>query len=178
MRGFAPLAAGAALCALAPGCGGEESGRETSADEVAQQLSQLRIEPGLWEQTTRVLGVSAPAMPREVASRMTGRRSSRRYCITPEQAARPNANFLATQQNSDCSYRDFAMQGGRITGTMTCTGGQVPGEIRTRMEGQYGPQSYDMRMRMATDMPDGEEMTTDIRVLGRRVGECEQPVRG
>ncbi len=176
----ASAAAGAALCVLLAGCGGGdgETGHETSANEVAQQLSQLRIEPGLWERSTEVLSVSAPGMPREVASRTVGPRGGGRYCITPEQAARPNATFLATQQNSNCSYRDFTMQGGRIAGTMTCTGGRVPGEVRTRMEGQYGPQSYDMRMHMRTDMESGEEMTTEIRVVGRRVGECEQPGRG
>lgn len=179
MKRLVRSAAGAALCAVLAGCGGaEEAGNATSANEVARQLSALRVEPGLWEQTTEVVGISGPGMPREVASRMAGRRTGRRYCITPEQASRPNATFLATQQNSNCSYRDFTMQGGRITGTMTCTGGRVAGEIRTAMDGQYAPRSYDMRMRMATQMETGEEVTTDVRVVGRKVGECAQEGEG
>jgi len=175
MRSKTLAAAGAALCALLAGCGetAEEPGNETSANEVAQQLAQLRIEPGLWERSTEVMSISAAGMPVEAARRRTGPRDSARNCITPEQAARPNATFLATRENSNCSYRDFVMEGGRMSGTMTCSGRDGRGEIRTFMQGEYRPQGYDVRMRMVAPMANGEEMTTEVRVRGRRVGECE-----
>ena len=166
--------AGAALGVALAGCGepAGEPGNETSANEVAQQLAQVQIEPGLWERSTEVLSVSAQGMPREVASQMTGPRESRRDCITPEQASRPNATFLATQQNSACTYRDFVMREGRVTGTMTCNGGGAD-EMRALMNGRYGRQSYEMQMRMERPMPTGETMTMEVRVRGRRVGACE-----
>ena len=171
------LAAGA-LCALAAACGSPaEEGSETSANEVARQLAQVRIEPGMWERSTEVLSVSAPGMPREYASRLTGRRNSSRHCITPEQAARPNATFLATQRNSECSYRDFRMENGEVSGTMICRGPDT-GEMRTRMSGRYGPQGYDMRMHIEAPMQSGETMTTEMQVRGRRAGPCEEGSEG
>lgn len=164
--------------ALLTACGGEkapEESREVSVNEVASQLAAVQIEPGLWEARSEVVNVTGEGLPREVQSQMKGRASEIRNCITPEQAARPDANFLTAQQNSNCTYRGFSMQNGRVEGAMTCTGGDLPGEMTTEMSGEYGPRSYDMRMRMTTTgMPGGADMTIETRVSGRRVGDCPE----
>ena len=156
----------AALALTVTGCGGEEP-RNLSDEAVAAELGGLRIEPGLWEVRSEVLDVSAPNLPIEVRNRMLGPRGSIRHCITPEQAERPSANFLAARQSSDCRYRDFRMTEGRLTGAMTCP------EATATMAGRYGPTGYDMRMEMRSAMPDGAVMTLRLRSSGRRIGECE-----
>lgn len=164
---------GAAALLAAAGCNQGESGGNMTANEVAEELAGIQIQPGLWEATSQVVNVSAPNLPREVMTQMTGERNTVRSCITPEQAARPDANFLTAQQNSNCTYRDFSMSGGQLRGSMTCTGGGMPGTMTTSMEGRYGPQSYDMTMRMETaGMPQGANMTIEARTTGRRIGDC------
>ncbi|MDP8912017.1 MAG: DUF3617 domain-containing protein [Pseudomonadota bacterium] len=167
----------AALLALSS-CGGEE-GREMSGNEVAQELASIRIEPGQWEVTTEIISASGSGFPRQMLEAMRGQQSTRRHCITPEQAARPDGNFLANQENSNCTYRDFSMRGGRISGTMTCRGGtdEGSGEVTTEMRGSYRPESYDMtmQMRMAMQMPGmsgSETLQVETRATGRRIGEC------
>ena len=65
------------------------------------------------------------------------------------------------------------MDNGRMTGTMTCTGGQMPGSIEMKMDGTYGPESYDMMMDMETSgLPGGMTMTIKARTTGKRVGDC------
>ena len=155
-----------AAALLLAGCGGDGP-RNMSDEEVAAELSTLRIEPGLWEVSSAVLDVSAPNLPIEVRNRMVGPRGSIRHCITPEQAERPSANFLAARESSDCRYRDFEMREGRLTGAMTCP------DATARMQGRYGPASYEMRMEMRSRMPDGATMTLQLRSSGRRIGECE-----
>lgn len=145
--------------------------REMTAEEVAEQLAAVRIEPGEWQATTEILSVKGP-LPSEAVEQMVGNRSSVTNCITPEQARRPSANFLAAQKDGNCSYRDFSMKDGRISGTMSCTGGQLPGEMVTRMSGDYGPQSYDMIMDMTTGIPGGLTMEIKARTRGQRVGQC------
>ncbi len=171
------LILGTALIALAA-CGEQErqpEGRNMTVNEVAAELAGVRIEPGLWEATSQVVNVSAPGLPREVQTQMVGRETTVRNCITPEQAERPDANFLTAQENSDCTYNDFSMEGGRMRGAMTCSGGGMPGEMRTTMEGEYGPQSYDITMRMETSgMPEGADMTIEARTTGRRIGDCPE----
>ena len=156
----------AALLAAA-GCGDRPSGNMSAAD-VAEELAQMRIDPGLWELSSEVVEVSAPDLPREVRNRMVGPRSRLRHCITPEQAARPDVNFLAGRSGSDCSYRDFRLEGERLRGTMTC-----PNATAT-MDGRYGPRAYDLRMEMESPVPGGATMTLQVRARGRWIGDCEQ----
>ncbi len=167
--------AGAALIVLAA-CGsdaGQDVGNETSVNDVARQLAAVQIRPGLWEATSRVEDATAPGLPREVQARMKGRTNTVRNCITPEQAARPDANFLAAQGNGDCTYRDFRMAGGELRGQMQCSGGDLPGRINTTMVGRYEPERYDINMDMqTTGMPAGADLRMVMRVSGRRVGEC------
>ena len=118
-------------------------------------MAGVAIEPGLWESTSAVVGVSAPNLPIEVQRRMIGPRPSARNCITPEQAARPDANFLAARAGSRCRYRDFSMRGGRIrrrddlprAGLAPPDGSDHAGPVRTAR--------YALGMRMETPMPDG-----------------------
>ena len=138
-----------------------------SAEEVAATLGDIRIEPGLWELTSEVADVRAPDLPREVRTQMIGPRSSLRHCITPEQAGEPSANFLALRTDSDCSYRDFVLQDGRLRGAMTCP------NVTATMVGRYQPQGYEMRMEMESPMPTGAMMTLQVRARGRRIGDCE-----
>jgi hypothetical protein len=163
---------------LLAGCGGpSDEGRNMSATEVAEELSNVRINPGLWESSSEVVDVTAPNLPREVQSRMKREPTTSRHCISAEQAASPNANFLATQRE-DCTYRDFSMRDGRMEGTMTCRNADMPGEATARMEGQYGPDSYDMRMTMELAAAPGATMTIETRATGRRIGDCPEGEAG
>ena len=145
-----------------------------SANEVAAELRGLRVEPGLWEVTSAVLDANGENMPREAQARMKGHRRTLRNCVTPAQAARPDESFLrARQDGSQCSWRGFRLEGERLRGEMRCTGGRLPGVMTTRMDGRYGPRSYDVRMRMtSTDMPLGANMVIDTLTIGRRIGDC------
>ena len=147
--------------------------QDMTAEEVAGELSTMKIEPGEWEATNEIVSASAPGVPDDALGQMIGQKTTVRNCITPEQAAKPNANFLAVQENSNCTYQDWAMDNGRMTGTMTCTGGQMPGTIEMKMDGTYGSESYDMMMDMETSgLPGGMTMTIKARTTGKRVGDC------
>ncbi len=168
------LIASAALIALAA-CGEsqEQKTGPQSAQDVAKELSAMKMKPGQWEATNEILSATAPGLPESALRQMVGQKTTVSNCVTPEQAARPDANFLAAQKNSNCTYQDFSMKNGRMNGTMTCSGGQVPGKMAMKMSGTYGPESYDMTMQMnASDMPGGMTMTVNARTLGRRTGEC------
>lgn len=143
-----------------------------SEEEVAAQLAKVKVEPGQWESTTEIVSAKG-ALPKEALEQMTGRRTGSSTCITPEQAARPSAKFMAAQQNSDCTYQDFRMQGGKISGRMTCSGGQMLGDMVTVMNGDYGPTAYDMNMQMETPgLPGGDKILITARTRGQRTGEC------
>jgi hypothetical protein len=143
------LASAAMLTALV-GCSREPEGksRDMTAEEVANELSGMKIEPGQWEATNEIIAANAPGMPAGVLDQMIGQKTTVQNCITPEQAAKPSANFLAAQENSNCTYQDWSMKGGRMTGKMTCEGGEMPGKMVMTMDGRYGSTAYDIYMKM------------------------------
>ena len=116
----------AVLLALAA-CGSGKEGGEQSAEEVAKEMSALKMRPGQWEATNEVLSANAPGIPADALRGMVGQKTTVSNCVTPEQAEKPSANFLAGQKNSDCTYQDFSMDDGRMTGTMSCTVPGMPG---------------------------------------------------
>jgi hypothetical protein len=159
----------ASLLGLAAGCGEQpEEPRNMTAEEVARELADMRIAPGLWELTSEVADVRGPDLPVDVRRRMIGPRTRLTHCITPEQAEEPSANFLALRSDNACTYREFTLRDGVMRGEMIC-----PGATAT-MEGRYGAEAYDLRMQMESPLPDDATMTLEIRARGRRVGECEQ----
>jgi hypothetical protein len=168
----------AAFLFAAAGCGGgggddEAGGNAGTADRnaVAADLARVQVRPGLWEVSSEVLSASQPGIPVELAERMKGPRGAARHCITPEQAARPNAAFLGRQRTGQCNNGDFAMRDGRMAGTMTC---RAPdgAETRVRVSGTYAPETFDMRMNVETPGFGGGTLALAVRQSGRRVGEC------
>jgi len=159
-----------ALVLPAFGCGREES-RDVSANEVANRLAEVGIEPGLWETRSEVIGVSAPQLPYEVRRRMIGPRPSARGCIAPEQAGRLIAGRA-------CRYSRFTMREGRLVGRMSCPDPALPRPTVATMDGRYEPRHYAFTMRMETAMPDGAAMTLEIRGQGRRLGDCPDEGKG
>jgi hypothetical protein len=168
------LIAAAALFALAA-CDKPDGpkGGDMSAEDVAEELSEMRIEPGQWEATNEIVSASAPGIPADALAGMVGRKTTESHCITPEQAERPDANFRAAQENSDCTYQDWSMEDGRMSGTMTCKGKDLPGTMVMKMDGTYGEEDYAMTMTMETrDLPGGMTMAIKARTTGHRTGEC------
>jgi hypothetical protein len=164
------LLGAAALLALA-GCG--EMERNMSAEEVADKLASVKIEPGQWEATQEIISVEAPNMPPGVLDGMVGQKTKVSNCVTPELAAQPDANFLAAQENANCAYENFSMSGGEMKGRMVCQGGETPGRMEVELAGEYGSTSYDMTMDMKTSgLPGGMGMAMKARTTGKRVGEC------
>lgn len=159
-----------AVLAMLAGCDGQRHG-DMSANDVAAQLDALAIAPGLWDVTSEVIAVSAPNLPIEARERMIGPRGGGRTCLTAEDAARPSARFLAGRRDNGCAYADFAMDGGRLTGTMRCTGADGV-ETLARMTGDYRRDGYRLDMAIDTPLPDGARMRIDTRTVGRRLGDC------
>jgi hypothetical protein len=163
----------AAMVALA-GCGsGGSKGGEQSAEDVAKEMAALKMRPGQWEATNEVVSANAPGLPAEALRGMVGQKSTVSNCVTPEQAAKPSANFLAAQSNNKCTYQDWSMEGGRMSGAMTCEGGQMPGKVAMTLSGNYGSTAYDLDMAMKTlGLPGGATMLVKARITGRRTGQC------
>ena len=183
MPGVRPLVIAAAALLIAS-CGARDRAANGSAEANASAgpakprveggggTATIALAPGEYETTVEVLrigmaggprlpgGMIPPAPPPTVV----------RSCLTPEQARRPDANFLTgSGAQAGCVYENLAMEGGRIVGAATC---DLQGtRVRTVMDGRFGADSYEMSSQSRIET-NGLTIETDSRITSRRTGDC------
>ena len=148
--------------AAAGGTGGGSAPAATASSGAAT------VQPGLWEVSVEA-NVSGANLPPALAAAMKSHKTTRRDCITPEEAARP-VNMVK-DKNAACDYSHFSFGGGRIQGTITCGGKGAAGQTTMTMNGQYDAQNYAYTSTM-TNSGQGMNMTVETKAIGHRVGEC------
>jgi Protein of unknown function (DUF3617) len=166
---------GASLMLALAGCGGSDKAAEGEAGGGGTETAAApgggaaQIQPGEWEVTMETLNIEAPNMPPEAAAMMKksmGEKNTSRQCITAEEVS---GDFITANQEANCTREGFSFAGGRIQGTMTCTG--EDGKATITMNGSHSGTSYDMRSKMTSENQAGS-MTIETRNTGRRLGDC------
>ena len=176
--------ASAAMLLVLAGCSKgsdtqESSGGIMSANEFAEKLNNVKLQSGEWEAVQEIADVRVDGVPPGVSpdafTRLIGQRSTVRYCLTPEQANNPSADFLAAQEDSTCSYSSMDMKNGMIKASMSCdVPNQKSGKMRILMDGTYSADSYDLDMNVdTTDLPNNLKMTMKIKATGKYLGACQ-----
>lgn len=147
--------------------------KNATPEEVQKQVARadVRPRPGRWQQNMKIEGIDMPNMPAEVKAELAKAAAmthSGFTCLTPEQAAKPDASFFQ-QAAKNCKYDHFSMGGGKIDAKMTCTSG--PQQQVSTMKGTYSPDSYDMQIEMQSQAM-GQPINTRVSLKMNRVGEC------
>lgn len=150
----------------------ETPGNTVSATAVAAETRKLQLQPGQWETTTLITAMDVAGLPAGATQAATGTRTTTSNCITPAQAAQPDANILSGTKDGNCAYQRFSMAGAKIDAAMTCTPAGAPGRIAMTLAGTHARDRFDMGMAMNTSLPGGLAMTMKATVAGRRTGAC------
>lgn len=169
--------------ALLTGCGKSEkdavnAGASMSREDVAAQVSKVRMKPGQWESSFALDDIDFANMPKGAPSsaqmkeqmKASMSRPAVKHCVTLEQAANPSAEMLSGQKDQNCTYKGFDMAGGTIKGQISCDkNGQG---MTATMNGHYAPDSYEMTMDMSTKAgANGVSMTMKARTKGKWLGD-------
>ena len=161
----------AALALAACGSADKGDGNGTAAASGGSG-SSVSLRPGEWEMKMEVVEVAAEGLPPGMAEGMKkSASSSSRTCMTPEEAKGPKGDIFAGDKSGHCKSEGFKWEGGRIEGKTVCPGQGGTGQTEMTMAGTYNPESIDMTMKTKTDLM-GKPMTMEMRVSGKRVGEC------
>jgi hypothetical protein len=163
-----------AACGSSGGDKASEGGNGSTAATGSSggAASGVSRQPGEWEMKTEVVNVKVEGLPEGVADGMKAQAAgTNRTCMTPEEAKGPSADVFAKNNPANCKSEGFSWSGGKIQGKTTCSGEGGTGKTVMTMDGRYTPQSIDMTMKSETDMM-GKAMTMEMRVSGKRVGEC------
>jgi hypothetical protein len=159
--------------ASATGSGGSGSSASGSGSGSA-----VNLQPGEWEMKMEVVNVKVEGLPEGVADGMKSQAGgTNRTCMTPEEAKAPKGDIFTGDNAANCKSEGFKWEGGRIAGKTTCAGQGGTGQTVMTMDGRYTPQSIDMTMKSDTEMM-GKAMTMEMRVSGKRVGECTAATKG
>ena len=159
----------ASLLALAA-CGSKDDGNATKTGGGGLLGGgTVNLEPGEWEMTMEMLNISAPNMPPQVVAAMKQQSAkSTRTCISAEEAKGPKPGELTGAQGN-CTQEGFVWGGGKIAGTTTCKSADA--NTVMVLDGQYTPQTMTISMKNTTEAR-GVKMNMDMRMSGRRVGDC------
>ena len=179
MRRIAVVVAFAALAACNKG--GSVHEQTASLEQVANAVRQsgvasdVVLHPGEWQVSGTMEEFNIPGMPAEAQSAMKQAMSqhgnmSYRYCLTPEQAKRPQGKFFNKQAANNCRYDHFNMGGGKIDAVMRCDG--KPSSMTMTIDGTYGPDNYATRVQMNMEGGPQGSMSMKMRSEAKRVGEC------
>jgi Protein of unknown function (DUF3617) len=145
---------------------------EVAAKVKESGVDSIAVKPGLWQSKVTIGEVNVPGAPPEMSAAMRGRMSEERtYCLSPEEAKKPNENFFGGNQN-ECRYDHFTMGGGKIDAAMRCTHEQMTQRIN--FNGTYTPEAYQLAMDTKVEGGPREMggMSMSMKVDSRRVGEC------
>lgn len=166
----------AALALLSLGACKKEGvvAKDESVESVAKKVaaSEVKPRPGRWESSMKLARMDMPGMPpqmKEAMSKRMGTAQTFATCLTPEEAAKPEAGFFQ-KGASGCKYDHFVMSGGRIDAAMTCE--RQGRGMKATMQGSYGEDVYDITVKSQTEMQPGVPMAMEMSIASRRTGDC------
>ena len=169
-----------AVISLIGGCsdkGADHDGDgKITAEEVAEEMNKVTLEPGEWENTVEIVDVKIEGMPEGVPAgvmdSMKGKVTTSKSWITEEEAKNPGAQSFAAQEKTNCEVKKFSMSGGAVSSEMACNNmGGGPGNMTRTMDGDYGPSNYEMTMNMKGGAA-GMKMDISAKSNGKRIGKC------
>jgi hypothetical protein len=155
----------AALVLALAACG--KSGNQDNGS--ASAAADVQLQPGEWEMVRETVDVRDPDTFFPPAEKK-GEKTTKRYCLTPEQAAQP-VKMLEAEDKGLCDYKDYSFANGRMGGTITCGTPAWPGKITISSDGQYDGQSY-AHTDTVTNRHQSGATVVEYRVAGHRVGDC------
>ena len=182
VTGFAlAIAPVLALAACSSGADSDGDGK-ISREEAAEEAKSVKLNPGKWENKVEIVDVNlddsklppgAEAMKEQMTKAMVGRVTTSSSCLTPEQAAKPEASFLAGADNDKCEYKKFDLSGGKIDAEISCRGDKDGQNGDFTMDGRYDENSYEMTMVMNASSGDMGTMVIKAKSNARRIGDCD-----
>ncbi|HKX80514.1 MAG TPA: DUF3617 domain-containing protein [Novosphingobium sp.] len=178
-------AVSAALLLSACGKSDTIEAKNESVEEVARKVAQSdhRPAPGKWESRVVIEKIAIEGMPPEMQEAMKGQMAKAQTsvtCLTPEQAAKNDAEFFKPGQASGCKYNHFKMGGGVIDADMSCDSQGM--QQNMKMTGSYRADAYNMKVtaegKMMAGTKDAKAMSMAMSVESKRIGQCDGKEEG
>lgn len=146
-----------------------------AAPAAAAAVEQVKVKPGEWETTTELVSMELEGVDPAMLKSNIGKKTVIKNCVTPEQAARPAAEFFSNPEarNGHCKSEKFEMAGGQMSGIVTCQGGEnQQGAMRMEMSGTYAPDAYATTVSMTSSGAGGKTMKMVAKSSGKHIADA------
>ncbi|MBX7495312.1 DUF3617 domain-containing protein [Qipengyuania sp. 6B39] len=165
-------------------CGGGTSadtdgdGEITMEEAASKAGDMVKPQPGKYRATVEFVDIDMPGAPQQVQDMMRGMfdqgPQTHEYCLTKEEAEKGFEEMAkrAQEDNGECSFEKFDVEGGSIDAVMNCKAGKE-GTARMTMTGTGSETSSQMTMVMNAETPDGQSMAMTMKSSQERIGDCD-----
>ena len=137
-----------------------------------------QLDAGQWEMTTEVTNVSQRDKGTPAIDTPKGSKATVASCVGESDAKKPQPALFASA-GSECEYRDFYMQSGRLNATLSCSRAGLSGTIATNINGSFTADSFEGTATTETSLSGDGDVRIDSRLAGRRTGDCTAaPAKG
>ncbi len=136
------------------------------------------LTPGNWKNTMVMTKFDIPGAPLAVAKQaqaVLNKPQSTEACMTPATAKAGVREFSSGMQQGDCKMEDFKQGGGKMSGTMVCTGVSGIGAPKMKMDGSYTTGKVSMNLSgdiLDTKIPGGKA-SIGMTITSERIGDCK-----
>lgn len=133
---------------------------------------------GNWKNTMQMTKFEIPGAPPEVAARakgILGQSQSSELCMSAAQAKAGVRDMSSSMQTGDCKMENFEQGGGKMSGTLACTGVGGLSVPRMAMTGTYTAEKVSMTLSgEASDskLPGGKA-NIGMTITSERTGDCK-----
>lgn len=169
-------------CLVLAACGSSDADTDgdgkVSIEEAAKKADaeMIRPEPGRYRADAELVELDMPGAPEQIRDlirqQMAAGNQTSEFCLTAEDAEKGFEEMAReSQQNDDCSFEKFDVDGGDIDAVMVC---EIPGQGKARIEvaGTGTSTSSEMTMKMDASGPAGQKMVVTTRTKQERIGDC------
>lgn len=169
-----PLAAALSLAGCNKAGSGSDAGGGSGStpEKVVAAVSEMKIQPGLYQATVAINSIEMPGMPAAIADAvkkgMAGKPMT--YCISAEEAANGIEAMKKHMGDGKCQFDRFEASGGKIDQSMTCQSGR--GTMHMVGHGTYDDSGSVVTATADMAGPGGKGMHIEEVVTTKRIGDC------
>ncbi len=171
------MMAAASMLALAA-CNNDSGNNAARSDQPGQlpRDISLPLKPGKWEKNVSFTQINVPSLgakkKQDIMTKMS-KAASKTFCLSPELAARPAADFFGAGIKGACKYRGFSYRENKAVIDLSCAmEGMAMADMQ--LSGNIAAEQLDLDVTSDLRLPMIGKVSLKGRSQSRFLGACEK----
>jgi hypothetical protein len=154
---------------------GRDAGRDDHPGQLPRDIS-LPLKPGKWKKNVSFTQINVPSLSakkkQDIMTRMS-KAASKTFCLSPDLAARPTADFFGAGVKGACKYRGFSYLENKADIDLSCAmEGMAMADMQ--LSGNIAAEQLDLAVTTDLRLPMIGKVALKGRAEGRFLGACDK----